>query len=358
MKKIMDKKLLKFVLLFYAACFMISTLSAFLMKLAGRYTSLGWGKLFVNYVLNYSVKLSFILIGVFISKYLIKRNKAVIFWSVFIHGLMSLLLTFYSQFGQIVLSSWLFKENSELSIKHIYERGVFGIDYNFFIYLSIITVVYAYYFFQKQKDFQIKESSLKAQLLDSKIIALQNQLQPHFLFNTLNDISSLIDINSEKAQDAIADLSDLLRLTLNLNDSKYITLENEIQLLHKYLDIEKMRFNEKLDFTIEVEPTLLKEKVPPLLLQPIVENSLKHGFSLHYDTLIIQVKILQKKNCLLFEIHNNGTPLLHEDIVFGTGLSNVVSRMDSLYEANYSFEMKNSILYEKGVSTFISIPMI
>ena len=355
--KIIDKKLFKFVLLFYSACFLISTLSAFLMKLSGSYTSYGWGRLFLNFVLNYSVKLSFIIIGVLLSRYLILKNKAVIFWSILIHVFMSLILTFYSQFGQIVLSSWFFNENSELSIKHIYERGVFGIDYNFFIYFSVITVVYAYYFFQKQKDSQIKESQLKAQLLDSKITALQSQLQPHFLFNTLNDISSLIDISSESAQDAIADLSDLLRLTLNINDSKYISLENEIELLHKYLDIEKMRFNEKLDFSIEVDSNLLQEKIPPLLLQPIIENSLKHGFSLHYDTLIIKVIILKKNKSLHIDIHNNGVPLLKKDIVFGTGLSNIISRIDSLYDGNYNFEMTNSTYYDKGVSTSIVIPL-
>ena len=92
--KLIDKRLLKFVMLFYAACFCISTFSAFLMKAAGRYTSVGWGKLFANFLLNYSVKLSFILIGVFISKYLFIKNKAIVFWSVLIHGVLSLLLSF------------------------------------------------------------------------------------------------------------------------------------------------------------------------------------------------------------------------------------------------------------------------
>jgi len=357
MKKLIDKKLLQFVLLFYTACFLVSTLTAFLMKYAGRYTSVSWGELFMNSAINYSVKLSFILVGVFLSRYIFIRNKAVIFWSIIIHGLLSLFLSFYSQFGQIVLSNWIFNEKSDLTLKHIYERGVLGIDYNFFIYFSVITMVYAYYYFQKQKDFQLKESQLKSQLLDSKIHALQSQLQPHFLFNTLNDISSLIDISSEKSQNAIADLSDLLRLTLQINDSKFISLKDELNLLNKYLDIEKMRYNEKMNYAINIEGDLLQEMVPPLLLQPILENSLKHGFSIDHDELDIRLRIVKKKEYLQFYIKNDGKTLENEELNYGTGISNIIKRMDSLYDGNFTFEIKTNPETKNGVINFIEIPL-
>ena len=109
-------------------------------------------------------------------------------------------------------------------------------------------IVYAYYYLQKQKEEAIKQEQLRNQLLDSKINALQSQLQPHFLFNAMNDISALMDIDIEKSQNAIADLSELLRKTLQIKDSKYITLQNELDILQHYIDIENIRFSEKAPF--------------------------------------------------------------------------------------------------------------
>lgn len=356
MKKYLDKKLLKLVLLFYVACFLISILSRFIIKATGRYTSFTWGELFMNNFYNYVIKLSFILIGVFLSQFILKRKKAVIFWSVIIHGSLALMLSFYAQFGQILIGNWIYGEAYELSFKLVFDRGIAGVDYNFFIYFSIITIVYAYNYFQKQKDAQVNESNLKSQLLDSKIQALQGQLQPHFLFNTLNDISSLIDISTEKSQNAIADLSDLLRSTLQINEAKFISLDEEITLLNKYLDIEKMRFNEKMAYDISIDKGLLKEQVPPLILQPIIENSLKHGFSLSHDAISIQVTIKKEGNNLYYRIVNNGAVLEQSPPIYGTGTSNIIKRLETLFLGDFYFTLQN-LKNDLGVETQIKFPI-
>jgi len=198
-------------------------------------------------------------------------------------------------------------------------------------------------------------SKLKAQLLDSKLKALQSQILPHFLFNSLNDISSLIEIDTERSQDAIVDLSDLLRMTLRLKNTKLYSLKEEILLLNKYISIEKLRFDEKISFKLDLKNEVLTYKVPPLILQPIVENSIKHGFSYNHDVLNILISIRREKDWLVFYIENDGEPIKNNGINYGNGISNVVERMETLYDRNYTFKMENNP--KGGVLTIIKIPI-
>lgn len=254
------------------------------------------------------------------------------------------------------LNKFVYQDAIDLNWQYIYIRSIANSGFNFFVYFSLITMVYAFYYFQNQKDSEIRRSNLTAQLLDSKIKALQSQLNPHFLFNSLNDISSLMDISVSRSQDAIADLSSLLRQTLNLKDVRYITLEKEIELLSKYIDIEKIRFADKIIHTIKIDPNISHNLVPPLMIQPIVENSIKHGFSYNHDIVKIEVIIKSNDNQLIFYIKNNGELLEHdENINYGTGLSNVLERLNTLYGNKFTFEMENS---NNWVVTKIIIPKI
>jgi len=273
-----------------------------------------------------------------------------------LHALFGISLTFYSVSSQILINNWLYDYGDPFTFDYIYSSALIGTDYNFFLYFSMIAITYAYYFFKKQKNYELKESHLKTQLLDSKINALQSQLQPHFLFNALNDISSLIEINPDKSQDAIADLSELLRQTLSLKDTKLIPLSEEIAILQKYLDIEKLRFDENLSFKIEVPDEVYNTLVPPLLLQPVVENSIKHGYSYQHDRLDIRIFIKKESDYLQFTIANNGASVMEDKMVYGTGLSNIIARLDTLYDGDFQFEMKNDVSKGNGVITQIQIP--
>lgn len=351
-----DKTLLKYILLFFGVAFLISGIGGFIGKwLEVAYTSYSWGEVFTNLVMRYVSKFIFILLGIYIVQYL--YTKGIQNWiGLTIHALFAIGLTFYSIYSQVVLSNWFLGTEDIISWNYIYTRAIVGTDYNFFLYFSVIAIVYAYNFFKKQKDYKIQESILKAQLSDAKMSVLQSQLQPHFLFNALNDISSLVDIHPEHAQDAIADLSDMLRETLNLKNTKFITIKQETDLLKKYLSLEKIRYQEKLEFQIQFSESIATCMVPPLLIQPIVENAIKHGYSYAHDFLKINVTIKRENDLLHIDITNNGASLSTSSITYGTGLTNILARLDTLYQDDFSFEFANK--KPQGVRTFIKIPVL
>ncbi|MEZ4779748.1 MAG: histidine kinase [Flavobacteriaceae bacterium] len=359
MRKIIDKQLVVYLMAFYVGFFLLTLISGALGKWKNAaYTTFTWNEFFSVNMVRYSLKLIFIIAAIYFVRYL-EVKKGIARWSVFLlHILFGISLTFYSVTSQVIVNNWLFNTNDPLTFNYVYTGALLGTDYNFFLYFSMAAIVIVYYFFQKQKDFQLQENKLKTQLLDSKINALQSQLQPHFLFNTLNDISSLIDIQPEKAQDAISDLSDLLRETLTLKDVKFVTVAEELRLLKKYLDIEKLRFADKVEFNVQIPETIFQEKIPPLMLQPFVENAIKHGFSLTHDTLQINILFEEKETEIHFYISNNGKLLKPQhELVYGTGLSNVLSRLETIYETNFKFEIKNNS-ENNGVTAHIMIPKL
>ncbi|MEP0263210.1 histidine kinase [Dokdonia sp.] len=351
-----DKTLLKYVLLFFGVAFLISGFGSFIGKGIGvAYASYSWGGLFINLVMRYVSKFIFILLGIYIVQYL--YTKGIKNWiGLAIHALFAIGLTFYSIYSQMLISNWFLGTDDIITWNYIYTRAILGTDYNFFLYFSVIAIVYAYNFFKKQKDYKIQESILKAQLSDVKMSVLQSQLQPHFLFNALNDISSLVDIHPEHAQDVIADLSDMLRQTLHLKNTKFITIQQETALLKKYLTLEKIRYQEKLEFDIQFSENIATCMVPPLLIQPIVENAIKHGYSYAHDFLKINVVIKKEKKMLCIEITNNGASLDTSSITYGTGLTNTLARLETLYQEDFSFEFVNK--KPKGIFTSIKIPIL
>ena len=354
-----DKKLSRFLFLFYFVSSAFSIAVSLLYNLTADCDTceMNFWRTTFSHLFNYGTKFIFILFAIlFTKRYLL--DKVSIAWSFIIHMFLTLLLSIYSSTLLLTYEKYV-QGYSETTIDFnaIYLRFFNGSIFNFFVYFTLITILYAFHYFKKQKDQEVKESSLRAQLLDSKIKALQSQLQPHFLFNALNDISSLMDIDVQKSQEAIADLSEMLRKTLSIKDVKLISLEEELSLLKKYLAIEELRYGEKLNYEIEVANGLLLEKIPPLLLQPIVENSIKHGFSYDHDSLSITIKITVSQKSLILEIANDGQNLKQKTPVFGNGISNILERVDTLYQGNYSFEIKNINDHKAmGVLTRIKIP--
>lgn len=351
-----DANVLKYILLFFVVAFLISGIGGFIAKGIGvAYSSYSWGGLFANLLMRYASKFVFIMAGIYTVYYLHKKGAKT--WiGLCLHAIFAIGLTFYSIYSQILLSNWFLGTQDVISWNYIYTRAILGTDYNFFLYFSVIAIVYAYNFFKKQKDYQVQESILKTQLSDAKMSALQSQLQPHFLFNALNDISSLVDIHPENAQDAIADLSDMLRHTLNLKNTKFITLQQEVTILNKYLSLEKIRFQEKLEFDIQYSKEIEKYLLPPLLLQPIVENAIKHGYSYSHDSIKITIVAYPKETKLHIDIINNGAPLSLSTPTYGTGLTNILARLDTLYQDNFSFQFKNQ--NPQGVCTSLQIPIL
>ena len=192
-----------------------------------------------------------------------------------------------------------------------------------------------WYTLQEQQEANRRKEEAEQMTKDAELLKLRQQLQPHFLFNSLNSISALAGTQPEKARHMIQQLSDFLRGTLKRDEQQTVTLEEELHHLQLYLDIEKVRFGQRLQTDIRIEEATQKLRVPSLLLQPIVENAIKYGL---YDTIgevMITIEAIQKDQQLQITITN---PFDEETAVStkgtGFGLASIYRRMFLLFARN------------------------
>ncbi len=168
------------------------------------------------------------------------------------------------------------------------------------------------------------------------------QIHPHFLFNAHQSILGLIlNQENEKAANILSKLSDLLRLTLERQEQDYISLEDELKANELYLEIQKIRFGERLKYSKMVAPEALKARIPYFILQPIVENAIKYGVEKSDDEVIIQINAFLKDNKLYIEVINTGD--IDSSITqhgFGIGLKNIENRLNQYYANQASFSLK------------------
>lgn len=235
---------------------------------------------------------------------------------------------------------------------------LYNFDKLFLLYLITVSVTYTYYYVQRDSIHQIQRSQIENQLLQTRMMMLKSQLHPHFLFNTLNSIACLIDIDVQKAKNMIADLGDLLRHVLDHKDTQIVSVEEEIVLLNKYIDIEKIRFSEDLEINLRISPEIGKAEIPSMLLQPIVENSIRHGFSRQHPNLKINIDIFPEEEHLIVSVEDNGQGFSpdEESGIFekGTGLKNTFERLKSIYSDQFRFFVEN---LHPGVRNRIEIPL-
>jgi sensor histidine kinase YesM len=199
-----------------------------------------------------------------------------------------------------------------------------------------------------------KERALKL-VSEARLASLESRLHPHFLFNTLNSISALISEDPKLADEMVQRLASLLRTTLDAcQQSDLMTLDKEIKLVTDYLEIEKVRFRERLRYSIDVEPAMMSVRVPPIILQPVVENSIKFAVSPKVEGGSIRISARREKNELVLEVWDNGTGFTSEMIPTGHGLDNLQSRLNTLFgeKAKLAFDSQNG---ETSVS--VSIPL-
>ena len=220
----------------------------------------------------------------------------------------------------------------------------------------MIFIIYAFYYLEQVKISNKQKMVLESQLLDIRIKMLTTQLQPHFLFNTLNSISSLIDINKEKAQDTLSDLSDFLRQILYHIDSNFVSIQKEIEILNPYLNILRTRFYDKIEIKVAVQENLLNVEIPNLLLQPLIENAVKHGDHSSNSGLVIKLDIYSKSRRLFIVVINNGKlkPNFSTRRRKGMGLTNLKNRLNSIYRSDASFEIEEM---NNMVKCTIEIPL-
>jgi two-component system LytT family sensor kinase len=226
--------------------------------------------------------------------------------------------------------------------------------YNLLIYWVIISVGYAFDYYRKFTERELRAAELEKRLTEARLQALQMQLNPHFLFNTLHAISSLMHQDVEAADKMLVRLSDLLRHALESTDTQEVTLREEIDFLRSYAEIEQTRFGERLKIEMNIAPETLDALVPNLVLQPLLENAVRHGIEPHARAGRIIVESRRAGEALLLEVRDNGGGLANGKIVEGVGLSNTRARLKQLYAERQSFELANAS--SGGVAVRVTLP--
>src|SRR5436190_1806027 len=216
----------------------------------------------------------------------------------------------------------------------------FGFYVDLIIALLIVIAVHALLYYQNFRASELAQSSLKTQLAKAQLRALKMQLHPHFLFNTLHSISSLVLEDPPKANSMIARLGDFLRLTIDNSDQQLVTLKEETEFLRCYLDIEQVRFGDRLTVEFKIDPGTLSAEVPHLILQPIVENAIQHAIAPRATPGKIDIAAKERNGLLRIEVKDNGPgidPNRSGGELRGVGLSNVRARLNQIYGADFRF---------------------
>ncbi|MEM1257233.1 MAG: histidine kinase [Bacteroidota bacterium] len=198
---------------------------------------------------------------------------------------------------------------------------------------------FAYRYFIENQRKLIVEGELRQAALKSELTAIKAQLNPHFLYNVFNTINASVPPKQEKTRQLIATLADLFRYQLRASKKELVPLSEEIEFVNKYLELEKARFEERLEIEMDVPIELHSEMVPPMLLQPLVENSVKHGISNSLKGGKISITIFKDEDKLKFEIADTGTGVEDKKSLFGkgVGLSNTQLRLQKMYQSQLEF---------------------
>jgi two-component system LytT family sensor kinase len=206
---------------------------------------------------------------------------------------------------------------------------------------------------------QTETARLNEQLSKAQLDALRRQIEPHFLFNTLNAIAALIrEQRNDAAVSMIAGLSDFLRRVLQDSDRQQVPLGEELEFTQKYLDIQKVRFAERLQFNVDVPADLFSAQVPSLILQPMVENAVKHGIAKRVLGGSIRIAGSHSNGTLTLTVYNDGPglPADWDKTKSGIGMSNVRTRLQSLYGTAFELSMQNQ--EQGGVEVSVSVPFV
>jgi two-component system LytT family sensor kinase len=258
-------------------------------------------------------------------------------------------LTWYLGYPNIVRNPTLFIlwRNNAFSIYYFHQ----GLT----IYWTTLVVAHALHYYKGLREEEARASKLSAQLAQAQLQALRMQIHPHFLFNTLNSIAALLHKDVETADRMIARLGDFLRSTLTRSEAQTITLDQELEFLKCYLDIERTRFQDRLTVNLQIDPQTLEVPVPNLILQPIVENAIQHGIARQTDSGVITIRASKLENRLLIEIEDNGPGLsANQNGNSGIGLKNTQLRLQQFYGDDFSFHLRNS--NGRGVLVSMNIP--
>ena len=244
-------------------------------------------------------------------------------------------------FAYMVVRAWIGQWQSGASFAEAFRPLLVKTwHFNLLVYCVILAVSQAFDYYRKYRERELHASELEKNLAQAKLHALQMQLNPHFLFNTLHSISSLMHKDVEAADRMIVRLSDLLRAALENSDTQEVTLRHELEFLQSYLEIEQIRFGNRLTVKLDIAPDTLEAQVPNLILQPLVENAIRHGIEPHARPGRIELRAHRQAGELALDVCDNGAGLPNQGPGReGVGLSNTRARLQELYGKAHRFEL-------------------
>jgi len=243
---------------------------------------------------------------------------------------------------------------------------LFNLPTGFMSYGTILLVSYAIAYYRQHREEELRISRLERELAQAQLQttqaqlqSLKMQLQPHFLFNTLNSISTLLEEDVEAADEMIARLGDFLRLTLDNSGAQEVTLQQELEFLRCYLEIEQVRFHDRLTVTMQIDPETFEARVPNLILQPIVENAIRHGIIGRAGRGLIEISACRSNGVLQLRVRDNGPGLSAEvsgdaNKTRGLGFALTKERLERLYAGEQKFLLDDVV--EGGLQVTLEFP--
>jgi two-component system LytT family sensor kinase len=280
--------------------------------------------------------------------------------SLIIHIFASLFIGFGTRLiHDLLFYSFVYDGDRPITLVRVMQNVYLIFDYGMLIYWVILLINYTLDYSRRFQEGEVKASRLEAQLAQAELQALKMQLQPHFLFNTLHSISALLHKDVNAADTMIARLGDFLRLTLENAGTQEVSLQEEIEFLRCYLEIERMRFRDRLTVYMNIEPEVFGARVPNLILQPIVENAIRHGIAPRSRPGRIEIYARRQDGILQVQITDDGPGLPVNGnskgiLKEGVGLANTQARLQQIYGKSHRLDLANATM--GGLTVTLEIP--
>ena len=246
---------------------------------------------------------------------------------------------------------------AQVALTYAQSNYLRNLDWSLVTYAAVVGLSYALDYYREAQARALKAAYLETSLMEARLKTLQAELHPHFLFNTLHAISTLLHTDPEAADRMISRLSDLLRLTFDRSGAGSVPLKEELEFLQKYLEIEQIRFQDRLSVRFDIDPETLDVEVPRLILQPLVENAIKHGVAPKSGAGLVQISAKRKADKIWIEVRDNGVGLGKNGrmrFTNGVGLSNTRARLECLYGAGHRLDFNDG---NDGLAVEMLIPL-
>src|ERR1700760_2229055 len=320
--------------------------TVFVMRSEGMHHA--WGKLFLTSVLSWLPwALATPLILRLRRRFPLAKRGAIVTWLAHLGGCAAITLgsAMWLSWLTVLLNPFAYAAGPGRFGYLLFEKFYSGVLSSLLLYAGILAVQHLLDFGERLAYQQTETARLNEQLAKAQLEALRRQIEPHFLFNTLSAVTGLVrEGRNETAVNMIAELSDFMRRVLEDSTRQEVPLGEEMEFAQKYLQIQKARFVERLQLSVDVPSELLLAQVPALILQPIVENAVKHGIAKRAQGGKIHIAAVRSNGALMLSVYNDGPglPANWEAALPGIGISNMRTRLRSLYGEAFALRLQNA----------------